>query len=92
MADPADNIADVEEHVEVHEPTAEDAEMDEYLAKFEVVESLKNEITYLKNELAGGRYDSEKVNTLVKFAGKTEQFISEVYNLLVDMNNVFGKN
>lgn len=90
MEDLHDNIAD-EEHVDAPQNAPEDAELDEYVQRFEKLGTLTDELTQLKAALVRSTCGDDRIAGLIKCVYKLEQINQEQHALLIEMNNLFGK-
>ncbi len=70
---------------------ADDAELDEYVQRFDKLGTLSDELTQLKQKLADARTGDERIAALVKCVFKLDQINQEQHALLIEMNNIFGK-
>jgi hypothetical protein len=73
------------------EDDAEEVNMDEYMSRFEKIQ-LQNEIgKQLISAITSGQHDQARVKALIDYVVHSQEQNEEMYNLLVDMNNLFGK-
>lgn len=81
-----DNVADT-----AAEAQTDDAEMKEYLERFDRVKELNTKLAELSESASTIRTDQRRVQQLIAFTKKSVELNAELYGLLVAMNNVFAK-
>lgn len=69
----------------------DDVDMDAYIARFGNIEAQHEEGNRLLANALNGQHDQARIKALVEYAVHSQRQIEEMYNLLVDMNNIFGK-
>jgi len=77
-ADPADEPSD-------------EVNMDEYMARFEKIQSQNEVNKQLLAAIMSSPHDQARVKALIEYVVHSQSHTEEIYNLLVDMNNLFGK-
>ncbi len=82
------NIADIGDHVN-HLP-AELGEQDDYLVRFERVDLANNKLNMLLENVKHQPHDEARIQLLLKCIAAQSSVNSEMYDLLVEMNNYFG--
>lgn len=74
-----------------NEDDTEEVNMDEYMARFEKIQ-MQNEVSkQLVAAIKSGQHDQARVKAMVEYVIHSQAQNEEMYNLLVDMNNLFGK-
>lgn len=82
-----DNIGDdAADHAEPKEE-----EVDDYMARFEKVDQLNNQLEKLAVDLKKAPHDQARVSALTAYVSVLQEQNSEMYSLLVEMNNFFAK-
>lgn len=68
-----------------------DEDMDEYLARFDKIQAQNDAGNAIISELKLAAHDQARVETLCKYVVHLQQQCDEMYSLLINMNNIFGK-
>ena len=70
---------------------ADDVNMEEYMARFEKIQSQNEVNKRLLAAIMSSPHDQARVKALIEYVVHSQSQTEEIYNLLVDMNNLFGK-
>ncbi|QYB17750.1 hypothetical protein PV-S19_0386 [Pacmanvirus S19] len=96
----ADNIADEHEVIQQVETVStkteaveetEQFDPDEYMKKFDSVEKSVMDMSAVVSKLDKQPHDQARVEVLIHCLKQQQKHNTELYNLLVEMNNCFGR-
>lgn len=83
---------DVSKGVTNNTPEGEsEDDMDEYIARFDRIQTLNDIGNSIIGELNSSEHDQARVEALCKYVVHLQNQCTEMYTLLVEMNNIFGK-